>query len=199
MFIHTCSICNSSNRIIVLNQESKLVCNPCNKKDITYVVGDATSPVGEGLKVIIHCCNDIGGWGSGFVVALSKKWEKPERHYRDWAKSENKFELGMTQYVGVEKDIVVANMIGQRSTGYSKDGIAPIRYSAIKRCLRDVYEYCHLHNASVHAPRFGAGLAGGDWAVIEKMIQEELTDKGINVTIYDFEDTASSSYIALKK
>jgi hypothetical protein len=31
----------------------------------------------------------------------------------------------------------------------------------------------------------GAGLAGGDWSVIEKMIQEELCDWGIPVTVYD--------------
>ena len=45
---------------------------------IRYVIGDATAPEGEGPKVIVHVCNDIGGWGRGFVVALSKRWDKPE-------------------------------------------------------------------------------------------------------------------------
>lgn len=39
--------------------------------------------------------------------------------------------------------------------------------------------------ATVHAPRFGAGLAGGDWTIIERLIQEYLTDGTREVTIYD--------------
>lgn len=41
--------------------------------EILYIKGDATAPIGSGVKVITHICNDIGGWGKGFVLALSKK------------------------------------------------------------------------------------------------------------------------------
>jgi hypothetical protein len=37
-------------------------------------------------------------------------------------------------------------------------------------------------NATIHAPRFGSGLAGGDWNVIEQIINDEIT---VDVTIYD--------------
>lgn len=30
--------------------------------EIKYIVGDATSPIGEGLKIIPHVCNDQGGF-----------------------------------------------------------------------------------------------------------------------------------------
>jgi len=33
--------------------------------DIKYIKGDATNPAGEGNKLIVHICNDIGGWGKG--------------------------------------------------------------------------------------------------------------------------------------
>ena len=42
--------------------------------NINYVIGDATQPIGDGAKIIVHVCNDIGGWGRGFVLALTKKW-----------------------------------------------------------------------------------------------------------------------------
>jgi len=32
----------------------------------------------------------------------------------------------------------------------------------------------------------GAGLAGGIWSKIEALIQEELVDKGLEVTVYEF-------------
>ena len=40
---------------------------------ITYLIGDATEPVGAGRKIIAHICNDRGIWGGGFTGALSKK------------------------------------------------------------------------------------------------------------------------------
>ena len=50
--------------------------------ELLYFEGDATSPIGDGKKIIPHVCNDIGGWGKGFVLALSKKWPEPEEYYR---------------------------------------------------------------------------------------------------------------------
>jgi O-acetyl-ADP-ribose deacetylase (regulator of RNase III) len=51
---------------------------------IHYVRGDATRPQGEGTKIIVHCCNTVGAWGRGFVLALSRRWLSPERAYRLW-------------------------------------------------------------------------------------------------------------------
>lgn len=35
---------------------------------ITYLKGDATKPATEGNKIIVHICNDIGGWGYLFMI-----------------------------------------------------------------------------------------------------------------------------------
>ena len=87
--------------------------------EILYIKGDATAPIGSGVKVITHICNDIGGWGKGFVLALSKKWKMPEEAYRQWYKSQEEFTLGAVQFVNVENELYVANMIGQH--GIYKD------------------------------------------------------------------------------
>jgi O-acetyl-ADP-ribose deacetylase (regulator of RNase III) len=42
--------------------------------EISYVKGDATSPQARGIKIIGHVCNDLGGWGKGFVLAVSRRW-----------------------------------------------------------------------------------------------------------------------------
>jgi O-acetyl-ADP-ribose deacetylase (regulator of RNase III) len=47
--------------------------------EINYVRGDATVPSVKGVKVIAHVCNDSGGWGKGFVLALSRRWPEPEK------------------------------------------------------------------------------------------------------------------------
>lgn len=48
-------------------------------KDIIYLKGDATEPIGTGHKIIAHVCNNKGGWGRGFVLAISKKMERTRR------------------------------------------------------------------------------------------------------------------------
>jgi O-acetyl-ADP-ribose deacetylase (regulator of RNase III) len=152
---------------------------------IKYIIGDATNPQGEGNKIIPHVCNDKNRWGAGFVLALSRRWDAPEKVYR----AEKNYVLGNVQIVQVEPDITVINMITQHDVKatfvpFAKGVTAapPIRYDALKTCLQKVNEYAKEHNATVHGPRFGAGLSGGDWNIIEQIIKETIT---VHVTIYD--------------
>lgn len=152
---------------------------------IRYVKGDATNPLGEGNKIITHVCNDIGGWGKGFVTALSARWKAPEAAYRKWYQSKEGFILGEVQLVAVAPDIWVANMIGQRDIRKGKDGTPPVRYEAIRNALQNVAVFARDHEASVHMPRIGCGLAGGTWDKMEIIISEALITEGIAVTVYD--------------
>jgi len=156
--------------------------------NITYLIGDATSPTSTGNKIIVHICNDIGAWGKGFVMALSKKWKAPEKEYKTWAKSGVQFQLGEVQFVQVEPDIWVANMIAQRDIKTkSKRDLPPIRYEAVQQALSKVNTFAKQREASIHMPRIGCGLAGGTWDKIEPIINNELATRGIAVTVYDFD------------
>jgi hypothetical protein len=148
---------------------------------IKYVIGDATRPIGEGKKIIVHCSNDKGYWAKGFVLSLSKRWKEPEEFYRSTPVKDLK--LGNVQIVEVEKNIIVANMIGQHDIKYSPDGQPPIRYNAIRTCLTAVNKLAVEIGATIHAPKFGSVLSGGNWSEIEKIIKEIVT---VDVTIYDF-------------
>ena len=155
--------------------------------DITYVTGDATAPAGDGPKIICHVCNDIGAWGAGFVLAISRRWAQPEAAFRDWfaGKAENDFALGAVQFVPVGPDLWVANMIGQRGIRKTKSG-PPIRYEAVETALARVAERAGELKASIHMPRIGCGLAGGSWDRIEPLIRNTLVAAGVPVTVYDF-------------
>lgn len=144
---------------------------------IHYVKGNALEPIGEGLKVIIHCCNNIKKWGSGFVVEISKKWKAPENFYRQ----HQSMELGTCAFVPVEEDLIVCNMIGQRGIKH-KNNPHPIEYPSLGLCLQEVNKFCEENNATIHGPRFGADRAGGKWDLIELIIQANIPN--IPVTIY---------------
>ncbi len=154
---------------------------------IRYIQGDATQPQAKGNRVIAHICNDLGGWGKGFVVAISKRWPEPEAEYRAWHKSRSKndFGLGAVQLVQVEPFIWVANMVAQRGMKTGSNG-PPIRYEAVRTCLRKLATEARRLEASIHMPRIGCGLAGGRWDQIEPIIHEELVSQGLAVTVYDF-------------
>lgn len=155
-------------------------------KEIQYVRGDATTPIGNDKRIIVHICNDIGGWGKGFVMALSKKWKTPEKQYREWFKSKDNFELGEVQFIAVEENIWVANMIAQHKINRDEKGEALIRYESVKKALAKVSDFARNEQASVHMPRIGCGLAGGKWECIEPIILETLSEKDVEVTVYDF-------------
>ena len=156
--------------------------------EIQYIKGDATVPQAKGVKIIAHICNSIGGWGKGFVLAISKRWHEPEKAYRKWhrERAQNDFGLGSIQLVQVSRDIYVVNMIGQEGIKTSRSKGVPIRYEAVEQCLEKLQEQALILEASVHMPRIGCGLAGGKWTKIEPIIQEKLIQSGVSVIVYDF-------------
>jgi len=147
---------------------------------ILYIKGDATNPVGDGNKIICHICNDIGAWGAGFVLALSNKWSEPEEAYREMTPKERT--LGTVMLVPVTPEISVANMIAQRGVGFDANGLAPIRYGAVRAALAAVNDVAYRTKATLHMPRIGCGLAGGRWEDIEQIIEAVAS---VDVYVYD--------------
>lgn len=160
--------------------------------EITYIRGDATAASVKGVKVIAHVCNDIGGWGKGFVLAVSRRWPEPEKSYRAWHRdrASNDFGLGAARFVQVEPYVWVANLVGQRGIRTGSKGV-PVRYEAIDAALERLGEKALELDASVHMPRIGCGLAGGKWSRIEPLVHERLVRRGIEVTVYDHGENRS--------
>lgn len=162
-------------------RENKDMCD-----GIFYHNGDATEPVGDDdMKLIVHSCNNVGAWGAGFVLALSKKWEEPERVYHEEF-ANGYLDDGQVMFVPVEEDIVVANMVGQQGVG----GRHPVRYDMFRIGFETIAEFCKLvresgDSISVHMPRIGCGLGGGRWSVVEALIEEYLLPS-VSVHVYDF-------------
>ena len=133
---------------------------------IHYLKGDATKPVGDGEKVIVHICNNRSAWGAGFVIALSNKWPITKSTYLNWGNPN----LGMVQKIKVEENITVVNMVAQNGT-ISKGNPTPIRYGSLELCLTKV-AFNLPPSTTIHMPRIGCGLAGGNWDQVEKIVNK---------------------------
>ena len=157
---------------------------------IRYVHGDAADlPSGDRVvRAVLHICNDQGGWGKGFVLAISKRWPQPEEKYRRLFHDGGQVALGRIQVVPVGDSVVVVNMIAQ--SGYRRNnGSPPISYEALDACL---VTFCKRADRlvakggrlEIHMPRIGCGLAGGRWEEVEPIIEKHL---GLfPVTVYDW-------------
>lgn len=116
--------------------------------------------------------------GAGFVLAVSNKWKKPEKSYRDM----KCYVMGEIDIINVEESTYVINMIAQNGIGYSKN--CRVNYNDLRECLKSSYETIkEFSNVSVHMPRIGCGLGGGKWDIVEQIIKDELYK--IPVYVYD--------------
>lgn len=143
---------------------------------ITHLTGDATKPRTDGPFVVMHIVNNVGTWGGGFVLDLGDRWPETREAYL----SLDELHLGHTQFVPVGDHGVVANMVAQDGFPTLKRPVA-VDYGSLRRCLRTVAE-CTPPEVTVHAPRIGSGIGGGDWSEIERIIAEELD--GFDTYIY---------------
>lgn len=169
--------------------------NP-KKDQFCYLIGDATKPVctyGDDNQIIAHICNNKGGWGAGFVLALSKLSKLPENAYRNAFKNNKDFGLGFVDFVTVkehnnmEKGLIVANMVAQNGYKSEKNPI-PLSYKYLEECLDKLGEYASKVNATIHMPKIGTGLAGGDWEIISQLINNKLCSRGLRVYVYKMEE-----------
>ena len=167
-----------------------------NKGKLRVVKGDATCPqmtTNKEIVMIPHVCNDEKKWGAGFVLALNRKWEYPERRYKEFCeRNKNVPILGKVCYAKIDEHLVVANMIAQDGT-VSADNPKPIRYKALVNCMAEVESYIEMIRNQVsnpiviHCPKFGSDLAGGNWDFILELIDEIWLNAGIDVVVYEYD------------
>jgi O-acetyl-ADP-ribose deacetylase (regulator of RNase III) len=79
----------------------------------------------------------------------------------------------------------VANMVVQHGITTRRTTRPPIRYDALRQSLHVLAEQTVGLSGSVHMPRIGCGLAGGEWELIEPIVVAELVDRGVAVSVYD--------------
>lgn len=164
------------------------------KGDLFYNVKNV-----KGNIIIPHVCNNIGAWGSGFVVPLGKKYPDARTAYLNWYKGEGwygsgDFVLGNVQIIQVDNNVFVANMLAQDgitsgSTGdRSRVVDRPLRYDALFQCMDSVAEFAKSIDpqAVIHCPKFGSGLAGGYWGFILNMIEDIWDKRGLDTVVYTY-------------
>lgn len=152
------------------------------------------------FDVIAHGCNCKSQMGAGIAPQMAKAFSCDKFEMERWGIDINKlgnidfqtFVLGENAIWSLEDaknnrdepELTVVNAYTQYNYGRNHaDGDAiPFSYEAFTLCMKKMNNI--FKGKHIGLPKIGAGLAGGDWSLIEKIIKKELKD--CNVTIVNY-------------
>lgn len=149
------------------------------------------------FDVIAHGCNCQCNMGAGIAPQMVKAFSVNQYYLEQPIYKGDIKKLGTIEWKTKivpwlskepRKDartLAIVNAYTQFNYGKNhKDGDAkPVDYEAITLCMRKInhiFKYKHIG-----LPKIGAGLAGGDWNRIKRIIQEELDECKVTIVIWD--------------
>ena len=136
---------------------------------IEYINGDLFSTT---CKTILHGCNAQGVMGSGVAKGIRENYPKAYRVYKE-KHSRDGLKLGDCIKV-LDANKLIVNGITQQY--YGRDGSKYVSYDAVDEVMRDVNSMHHIYGIKeIAMPQIGAGLGGGNWKVIEAIIESRLS------------------------
>ena len=141
----------------------------------------------QDVHFIIHGCNAQGRMGSGFAKELRSRFPHAYDDYiAAYEAGNNRLKLGSVVYHAAETDLIIANAITQEFYGY--DGSKYVSYDAIDDVFKELNHTASLlktvsgkEEVHFHFPKIGSALGGGDWDVIESIINNRVTEATKNL------------------
>ena len=153
------------------------------------VKGDLIEMAMDGhVDVIAHGCNCFCTMGAGIAKQIREQF--PNAFYADslMTQSGDESKLGTCTYAICPTrygKVIVVNAYTQYSWKRGPNGEPPVDYDAVRKCFKWIAK--HLGHYDIGIPMIGAGLAGGNWDIIEGNITEEMADCTGELTLVEYE------------
>ena len=140
------------------------------------------------FDVITHGCNCFCNMGAGIAPQIKKAF--PDAWHADRATHKGDImKLGCYTEAHIEINdrgwLAIINSYTQYKYGsnHADGDKKPLDYDALTLCLRKINK--NYKGKEIGLPWIGAGLAGGDWKRIKKIIQTELNTMNVVIVEYD--------------
>jgi hypothetical protein len=158
--------------------------------DLKSLISDPKNP----LSIIVpHVCNNIDMFGGGFAASVALHYPIVKENYHMLGRSFLKRNPGYCQFITalenqhLKTKLIFANMISQEGV-LSKNNPRPINYLSLSKAMLQVgklirSDFSREDKVQIHAPKFGSGLAGGNWNFIRLLIEDIW--QGLEVFIYE--------------
>lgn len=141
------------------------------------IEGDLIKLGKEGyFDVIVHGCNCLNVMGAGIALQIKNEfpnaWEEDQR-----TRPGDLYKLGKYT-LGFHEKLRIVNAYTQWKPG---NGVM-VDYEAVRSVFKLIRK--DFHGRKIGYPMIGAGLAGGDWTIISKIIDEELLGEDHTLVIF---------------
>lgn len=166
--------------------------------DLFETINKRVNASHDGATVFVpHVCNNIDLFGAGFAAQVAHFYPSVKENYHLLGKNFLKQNLGYSQILKVyENDkhkhkLYIINMISQNGIKNPKNP-RPLNYLALAKSMNILSQYIYTHTGfvnktekiEIHCPKFGSGLAGGNWNFISDLI-DDIWGKFF-VTVYNY-------------
>ena len=159
---------------------------------IQYKKGDLLNCFEDGeCDVIAHCCNCQGVMGSGIAAQIKDIYPEAYASYIEHEDHNGGLELGTCSYADIGDSMsdvqTIVNLHAQNLYGY--DGSRFVNYEALYETLRQTKDMMlDYGRTTLGVPyKMACDRAGGDWRIVEAMIQTIFENTGINILVVEYE------------
>lgn len=122
------------------------------------------------VDIICHQTNCKGVMGAGIALQIKKKYPEVFYKYRTYCANMGTNLLGKTLFVNCKDGKVVANLFGQNDFSSCR---IQTDYAALEKSIATLAKIATKAKKSVGFPYLiGCGLAGGDWKIVNKIIEK---------------------------
>ena len=157
-----------------------------SNQNIFNIINTRTSSGNDGCTVFVpHVCNNIDLFGAGFASQVADNYPSVKTNYHLLGKSFLKNHMGYSQFIKVQEDqkfknkLYFVNMIAQNGTR-SSTNLRPLNYFGLVKAMNSLSEFIDTKTGflnksekiEIHCPKFGSGLAGGNWNFISDLIND---------------------------
>ena len=131
---------------------------------------------------IVHGCNSEGVMGSGVAKIIREIYPKAYKDYIDeYLENGSKLQLGQIIPSMQPDGTIIINAITQGAYGYDRQKY--VSYDAVDMCMEKLRIAMIGVDSEITMPKIGAGLGGGNWEIIEAIINHRLKDH--KVVVYE--------------
>lgn len=145
-----------------------------------YVTGNLLDMFDQGkFDIIIHGCNCFCAMGGGIAKQIADRY--PEALIADKETTPGDYhKMGSYSFAELPGNRAIIN--GYTQFAYGKTEVYT-NYQSVYFLFKKLR--CIRNDVRIGIPKIGAGLGGGDWKVIEGIIDEVMEGKDITCVIYE--------------
>lgn len=157
--------------------------------NIKYMQGDLVTMIDNNIAnaelsttVFAQGCNIFKTQGAGIAAALRKFPQIYAADVKSADENGGENTLGKFSYtMDIAQNVVFFNAYTQ-TLGLERN----LNYEALYRSMNAVIRFCARKNYPLYIPKIGSDLAGGNWNIIECMLNELGIEYGVIVNVLNW-------------